>query len=99
MRVTLPDDGGARSSCGGGLPSAVTLSPMRGALDDEDVAWGSSRRGGTGREHGSASPVRRYGGLVAGFVLAVAATLAVLLTDNPQYLRLAVLAAAWAFVI
>jgi hypothetical protein len=37
--------------------------------------------------------------LVAGFVLAVLATLAIFLTDNPQYLRVAVLAAAWAFVL
>jgi hypothetical protein len=37
--------------------------------------------------------------LVGGFALAVAATLAVFLTDNPQYLKLAVVAVAWAFVI
>jgi len=37
--------------------------------------------------------------LVGGFALAVAATLAVFLTDNPQYLRLAVVAVAWAFVL
>src|SRR4051812_38789461 len=37
--------------------------------------------------------------LAGGFALAAAATLAVLLTDNPQYLRLAVVAVAWAFVI
>ena len=37
--------------------------------------------------------------LGGGFVLAVAATLAVFLTDNPQYLRIAVVAVAWAFVI
>jgi hypothetical protein len=64
---------------------------MRGAVDDE-VAWGSERRSGSG-------PAVRTYGLVAGFVLAVAATIAVFLTDNPQYLRLAVLAAAWAFVL
>ena len=34
-----------------------------------------------------------------GFVLAVLATLAVFLTDNPQYLRVAVVAVAWAFVL
>ncbi|HEV7869936.1 MAG TPA: DUF6779 domain-containing protein, partial [Modestobacter sp.] len=34
-----------------------------------------------------------------GFALAVAATLAVFLTDNPQVLRLAVVGVAWAFVI
>jgi hypothetical protein len=37
--------------------------------------------------------------LVGGFVLAAAATLAVFLTDNPQYLRIAVVAVAWAFVL
>ncbi|WP_143087125.1 DUF6779 domain-containing protein [Geodermatophilus ruber] len=36
---------------------------------------------------------------MAGFVLAVAATAVVFLTDNPQLLRLAVVAAAWAFVL
>ena len=35
----------------------------------------------------------------AGFVLAAGATLAVFLTDNPQYLRIAVVAVAWAFVL
>jgi hypothetical protein len=34
-----------------------------------------------------------------GFVLAVAATLAVFLTDNPQILKLAVVGVAWAFVL
>ena len=37
--------------------------------------------------------------LAGGFVLAAAATLAVFLTDNPRYLRLAVVAVAWAFVL
>ena len=37
--------------------------------------------------------------LVGGFVLAAAATLAVFLTDNAQYLRVAVVAVAWAFVL
>jgi hypothetical protein len=34
-----------------------------------------------------------------GFALAVAATLVVFLTDNPQFLRLAVVGVAWAFVL
>jgi hypothetical protein len=34
-----------------------------------------------------------------GFALAALATLAVFLTDNPQYLRVAVVAVAWAFVL
>jgi hypothetical protein len=42
---------------------------------------------------------RRTLTLVGGFVLAVAATLAVFLTDNRQYLRIAVVAVAWAFVL
>src|SRR6476661_5851489 len=37
--------------------------------------------------------------LIGGFALAAAATLAVFLTDNPQYLKLAVVAVAWAFVL
>src|SRR3954468_16280358 len=46
-----------------------------------------------------ASSQLRTLGLAGGFALACAATGAVFLTDDPQYLRLAVLAAAWAFVI
>ncbi|GAA3183374.1 hypothetical protein GCM10010531_41980 [Blastococcus jejuensis] len=37
--------------------------------------------------------------VAGGFALAVLATLAVFLTDNPQYLRVAVVAVAWAFVL
>lgn len=37
--------------------------------------------------------------LSGGFALAVAATLAVFLTDNPELLRLAVVGVAWAFVL
>jgi hypothetical protein len=37
--------------------------------------------------------------LAGGFVLAALATLAVFLTDNAQYLRVAVVAVAWAFVL
>ena len=37
--------------------------------------------------------------LAGGFALAALATLAVFLTDNPQYLRVAVVAVAWAFVL
>src|SRR4051812_5118367 len=37
--------------------------------------------------------------LAGGFALAAAATLTVFLTDNPQFLRLAVVAVAWAFVL
>jgi hypothetical protein len=50
----------------------------------------------------AASPGRRNTRLLVvggGFALAVAATLAVFLTDNPQYLRIAVVAVAWAFVL
>jgi hypothetical protein len=72
---------------------------MRGSQDDQGVAWGSDRRGSTVPEHGSPSSGLRTYGLVAGFVLALVATAVVFLTDNPQYLRLAVIAAAWAFVL
>ncbi|WP_097193682.1 DUF6779 domain-containing protein [Blastococcus aggregatus] len=42
---------------------------------------------------------RRVLVVAGGFLLAAAATLAVFLTDNPQYLRIAVVAVAWAFVL
>src|SRR3954471_8786897 len=45
------------------------------------------------------APSTRTLTFVGGFALAVAATLAVFLTDNPQYLRLAVVGVAWAFVL
>src|SRR3954447_4016555 len=99
MRITVPDLGGATAFLRWGTTVRRYAVTMRGSLDDEAVAWGSDRRGATGREHGSTSSGLRTYGLIAGFVLAVAATIAVLLTDNPQYLRLAVLAAAWAFVL
>ncbi|WP_448611405.1 hypothetical protein [Geodermatophilus sp. URMC 60] len=60
------------------------------------------------REDASARPPRAAGpasprpptlGLVAGAVLAVVATVVVFLTDDPRVLRLAVVAAAWAFVL
>ncbi|ADB73408.1 hypothetical protein Gobs01_00614 [Geodermatophilus obscurus DSM 43160] len=41
----------------------------------------------------------RTAGLVAGFCLAVAATVVVFITEDPRVLRLAVGAAAWAFVL
>jgi len=55
--------------------------------EDDDVA---PRPGASGTR----TPI-----LVGGFALAAAATLAVFLTDNAQYLRLAVVAVAWAFVL
>jgi hypothetical protein len=45
------------------------------------------------------APSTRTVTFVGGFALAVAATLAVFLTDNAQYLKLAVVAVAWAFVL
>lgn len=45
------------------------------------------------------APSSRTLTLAGGFALAVAATVTVLLTDDPQYLRLAVVAVAWAFVL
>jgi len=55
---------------------------------DDDVAIG-----------GPGVPGRRSLLAGAGFLLAAGATLAVFLTDNPQYLRIAVVAVAWAFVL
>src|SRR3954468_14149519 len=57
----------------------------------------SDRRVVPGAELGASS--NRLVILVGGFVLAAAATLVVFLTDNPQYLRIAVVAVAWAFVL
>jgi len=54
---------------------------------DDDVA------GGPG------VPGRRSLVAAGGFLLAAGATLAVFLTDDPQYLRIAVVAVAWAFVL
>ena len=54
---------------------------------DDDVAGGPD------------VPGRRSLMAGAGFLLAAGATLAVFLTDNPQYLRIAVVAVAWAFVL
>ena len=47
----------------------------------------------------AAAPRSRTLLLAGGFALAASATLAVFLTDNPQYLRVAVVAVAWAFVL
>ena len=46
-----------------------------------------------------AAPRSRMFVVAGGFALAALATLAVFLTDNPQYLRVAVVAVAWAFVL
>lgn len=48
---------------------------------------------------GSAAPGPRGLVVAGGFLLAAGATLAVFLTDNPQLLRIAVVAVAWAFVL
>ncbi|WP_141242971.1 hypothetical protein [Geodermatophilus obscurus] len=61
---------------------------MRGDRDDASVP-----RSGPGLTE------LRTTSLVAGFLLAVAATVVVFLTEDPQVLRLAVVAAAWAFVL
>src|SRR4051794_30481867 len=55
--------------------------------EDDDVARRSS------------APGSRTLVLAGGFALAVLATLSVFLTDNPRYLRIAVVAVAWAFVL
>jgi hypothetical protein len=69
----------------------------------DDVVWGSAsadrRQPGSGRSASSALVTRRTVTLAGGFALAVAATLAVFLTENPKYLQLAVIVMAWAFVL
>jgi hypothetical protein len=58
---------------------------------DDEVAWRSREAAGPG-------PVRRSLAMVAGLILVVAATAGAFLTDDARYLRLAVLAAAWAYL-
>ncbi len=59
----------------------------------------ADERDGTAPAPGA--PTLRWGaaGLAVGAVLAVAATVVVFLTDDPQVLRLAVVGGAWAFVL
>src|SRR3712207_6179684 len=78
----------------GGLRS-VTLIIVRGDRDEAPVR----RYGHHVRSAGPASPALRTAGLAGGSGLAVAATVVVLLTDDPRLLRLAVVGAAWAFVL
>ncbi|MCW2634954.1 MAG: hypothetical protein JWQ99_1321, partial [Blastococcus sp.] len=70
---------------------------------DDDVAWGqtAARGDGPGPDRSAQNGLlnTRSVVLAGGFALAVAATLAVFLTDNRQYLRIAVIAVAWAFVL
>lgn len=74
---------------------------------DDDVARAGAAERLSGRagatQHGRASSGQLAGRrpilLGAGLLLALGATLAVLLTDNPQLLRVAVVAVAWAFVL
>jgi hypothetical protein len=73
----------------------VTLIAMRGDRDDASA----DRYGVGSRPAGPVSPALRTAGLAAGFCLAVVATVVVFLTEDPQVLRLAVVAAAWAFVL
>ncbi|RBY83460.1 DUF6779 domain-containing protein [Blastococcus sp. TF02A-30] len=57
------------------------------------------RRPDDAAARGAAGPNPRTLALAGGFVLALGATAAVFLTDNPRYLRVAVVAVAWAFVL
>jgi hypothetical protein len=70
---------------------------------DDDLARASDagrRQPPTGRSAGAGDLLNgRTVALAVGFLLAAAATLAVFLTDNRQYLRVAVVAVAWAFVL
>ena len=73
----------------------VTLIIVRGDRDEAPAR----RYGHRGRSAGPASPALRTAGLAGGSCLAVTATVVVLMTDDPRLLRLAVVGAAWAFVL
>src|SRR6185503_18748008 len=88
--VTLAAVRSRRGGDVGDRPCTESFRRYAGAMprrEDDDVA---PRPGASGTR----MPI-----LVGGFALAAAATLAVFLTDDPQYLRLAVVAVAWAFVL
>ncbi|NEK57592.1 hypothetical protein GCU56_06865 [Geodermatophilus sabuli] len=65
-------------------------------MDRDDPTTGRSR---PGAQPAGSSSVLRTAGLLVGFLLAVGATVVVFVTENPQLLRLAVVGAAWAFVL
>jgi hypothetical protein len=75
-----------------------TIRPVIGSLRTVSMIAMRGGRDGGGSA-GPAAPGPRTAGLVAGSCLAVGATVGVLLTEDPQLLRLAVVAAAWAFVL
>src|SRR3954469_10980978 len=90
MRATLAAGRSRRGTDSGDRPCTQRCRRYAGAMprrEDDDVA-----------PRPDAATTRTLT-LVGGFALAVAATLAVFLTDNAQYLRLAVVAVAWAFVL
>lgn len=62
-------------------------------------AWVMPRREDDDVARRTAAPTRRNLVQAGGFALAALATLAVFLTENAQYLRIAVVAVAWAFVL
>jgi hypothetical protein len=59
----------------------------------------SAERAGAARAIEEAPSSGRRGWLVVGLLLAACATAAVFFTDNPLYLRVALLAVCWAFVV
>jgi hypothetical protein len=72
---------------------------MRGDGDDVATQRSGARSRTARRGSEGVSPALRTTGLAVGFVLAVVATVVVFITDDPQVLRLAVVGAAWAFVL
>jgi hypothetical protein len=76
------------------------VSDMAGRRDDSTP---DRPAGSAGRRVERPSPSRagtlRTAGLVAGLLLAVGATVAVFVTDDALYLRVALLAACWAFLV
>ncbi|MGY1591123.1 DUF6779 domain-containing protein [Geodermatophilus sp. SYSU D00708] len=72
---------------------------MRGDRDDVATQRSGPRSRTVRRGSEAVPPGVRTAGLAVGGVLAVAATVVVFVTDDPQVLRLAVIGAAWAFVL
>src|SRR5687768_1832445 len=90
MAATLAAGRGRRAATSPSCPDAECARRYAGGMprrEDDDVA------------PRPATPSIRTLVQAGGFVLAALATLAVFLTDNPQLLRLAVVAVAWAFVL
>ncbi|MCW2508496.1 MAG: hypothetical protein JWP68_1644 [Modestobacter sp.] len=80
-------------------PGRTTLPPVPPRAAAGPSPARSAERAVAARVIEEAPSSGRRGWLVVGLVLAVCATAAVFFTDNPLYLRVALLAVCWAFVV